>query len=71
MFRFFIGPLSKPRQMTWREKKQFDQLKALAKYQKIGTGPEALLFKKMLERRKAVSFRLKYFLRTSVYVANY
>lgn len=49
------GPLSKPRQMTWREKKQFDQLKALAKYQKIGTGPEALLFKKMLERRKAVT----------------
>lgn len=40
--------------MTLHEKKQYDQLRALARYQKIGSGPEALLFKKMLERRKAV-----------------
>lgn len=42
--------------MTLHEKKQYDQLRALARYQKIGVGPEALLFKKMLERRKAVSW---------------
>lgn len=40
--------------MTLHEKKQFDQLRALSRYQKVGAGPEALLFKKMLERRKAV-----------------
>ena len=45
--------------MTLHEKKQYDQLRALARYQKIGIGPEALLFKKMLERRKAVSRRIR------------
>lgn len=57
------GPLTKPHQMTLNEKKQYDILKALTKYKKIGIGPEALLFKKMLDRRKAVSrFTLLYFL---------
>lgn len=49
------GPVTKPQQMTLHDKKQYDQLRALARYQKIGIGPEALLFKKMLERRKAVT----------------
>lgn len=40
--------------MTLQEKKQFDHLKALANYKRVGVGPEALLFKKMLDRRKAV-----------------
>lgn len=65
-----VGPVSKPRTMTLHEKKQFDQLKSLAKYQKIGTGPEALLFKKMLERRKAVSIELIFFLTTILYICD-
>lgn len=48
--------------MTLQEKKQFDHLKALANYKKIGVGPEALLFKKMLDRRKAVRFIVTLFI---------
>lgn len=55
---YIVGPVLKSRQMALHEKKQYDLLKALSKYQKIGTGPEVLLFKKMLDRRKAVSFDL-------------
>lgn len=52
--------------MTLQEKKQFDHLKALASYKKVGVGPEALLFKKMLDRRKAVSCEHSTFLNLDV-----
>ncbi len=48
--------------MTLHEKRQYDKLKALSKYKKVSTGPEALLFKKMLHRRKAVSMILEFFI---------
>lgn len=49
------GPLLKPKNPTDREQRKYQKLKALSQYQKYGNGPETLLFKKMIERKKAAT----------------